>query len=53
MKLLTVAEVSIIFRVGTRTIMRWMANGKLKSVQIGHRHLFKSTYIKKILNGGT
>ncbi len=47
--LLTIHEVSEMFRSTPRTIYRWVKRGKLKAVKIDKKLLFKEEDIKELL----
>ena len=48
--LITVEELSTIFRVAPQTIRNWVACGKIPHIQIGRRNLFQKGSIQKWLN---
>jgi excisionase family DNA binding protein len=51
-ELMTPAEVAAVFRVDPKTVTRWAAAGKLRSIRTlgGHRR-YRATDIRAFLNG--
>lgn len=47
----TVKEVAEIFKVTTRTVQSWIANGKIKSIKIGGVVRISSDEIERIKKG--
>jgi excisionase family DNA binding protein len=52
-ELMTPAEVAALFRVDPKTVTRWAATGKLRSIRTlgGHRR-YREADIRALLNGG-
>jgi len=51
--LLTTGEVSALFRVDSKTVGRWVLEGKLTSIRTpGGHHRFRESEIAARLNGG-
>lgn len=51
-RLLTPAEVAVLFRVDTKTVSRWAASGRLQSIRTpGGHHRFWESKIHAILAG--
>jgi excisionase family DNA binding protein len=53
-KLLTPAEVAVLFRVDPKTVTRWAKSGKLTSIKTlgGHRR-YKESEVKELLRSVT
>ncbi|MGH3423575.1 MAG: BldC family transcriptional regulator [Nocardioidaceae bacterium] len=53
-RLLTPAEVAVLFRVDPKTVTRWAQAGKLSSIRTlgGHRR-FRESEVRALLTGGT
>ena len=48
--LLTIADVSAIFRKSERTISRWLADGELPSLQLGHSVFVRSEDVSALIS---
>ena len=50
--LLTTSEVSALFRVDSKTVVRWVLTGNLDAIRTpGGQYRFREAYIGSLLNG--
>ena len=50
-KLLSSEEICKILKISRVTLYRWIKDGKVESIKIGKRHLFKESVLEQLIKG--